>query len=225
MHASPFEEFLSTPEMLATFGRDAFVQDMLTFEAALARAQGAQGVIPVAAAAEICRHCRVELFDTAGIVAASGHAGSLAIPLVRQLTERVAAHDPQAARYVHWGSTSQDVIDTAMVLATRRALALIDRDLQMLVDNLFGWYASHGAVPVLARTLLQPAQVISLGLKLVGWSAPLVRARARLHAAAQNALQLQLGGAVGTLSVLGQHGPAVLARVAGELGLRVPAGA
>jgi 3-carboxy-cis,cis-muconate cycloisomerase len=225
MSTSPFEEFLSTPEMLAVFGREAIVQDMLDFEAALARAQGAEGIIPAAAAAEICRHCRAESFDAAAIVAASGRAGSLAIPLVRQLTERIAGHDPEAARYVHWGSTSQDVIDTAMVLATRRALALIDRDLQALVGSLFTLYLTHGAAPVLARTLMQPAQVVSLGFKLVAWTAPLVRARARLRDAAHAALQLQLGGAVGTLSVMGARGLAVVDRVAADLGLRVPAGA
>jgi 3-carboxy-cis,cis-muconate cycloisomerase len=222
MSTSPFEGFLSTPEMLDAFGQEAVCQAMLDFEAALARAQAAEGIVPAEAATEICHHCHVESFDVAAIVAASGRAGSLAMPLVKQLTERVAAHDPEAARYVHWGSTSQDVVDTAIVLATRRALALINRDLSVLVNNLFALYAAHGEAPVLARTLMQPAQIVSLGFKLAAWTAPLVRARTRIQAAAQAALQLQLGGAVGTLAVMGEHGPAVVTRVAADLGLRVP---
>jgi 3-carboxy-cis,cis-muconate cycloisomerase len=222
MSTSPFEGFLSTPDMLEAFGQEAVCQAMLDFEAALARAQAAEGIIPAQAAAEIGLLCRVESFDVAAIVAASGRAGSLAMPLVKQLTERVAQHDPEAARYVHWGSTSQDVVDTAMVLATGRALALIDRDLSALVDNLFALYAKHGHAPVLARTLMQPAQIVSLGFKLAAWTAPLVRARVRIQAAARAALQLQLGGAVGTLAVMGERGPAVVARVAADLGLRVP---
>jgi 3-carboxy-cis,cis-muconate cycloisomerase len=222
---SPFEGFLGTPEMLEAFGQEAIVQGMLDFEAALARAQAAEGMVPSAAAAEISRHCRAELFDVAAIVAASGQAGSLAMPLVKQLTARVAESDVQAARYVHWGSTSQDVVDTAMVLATRRALVLVERDLCRLVENLFGLYVQHGSAPVLARTLMQPAQAVSFGFKLCGWIAPLVRARSRLRAAAHDALQVQLGGAVGTLAVMGERGQAVVERVAQDLGLRAPVAA
>jgi 3-carboxy-cis,cis-muconate cycloisomerase len=174
MSASPFEAFLSTPEMLKAFGQEAIVQAMLDFEAALARGEATLGIIPESAAREIARHCQLDGFAVAEVVDASGRAGSLAIPLVKQLTARVAIDDAGAARYVHWGSTSQDVVDTAMVLATRRALQLI------------------------------------------------VRARVRIREAAQAALQLQLGGAVGTLSVLGKHGPALVERVAADLGLRAP---
>jgi len=208
--------------MLEAFGQEAVCQAMLEFEGALAQAQAAEGIIPAKAAEEICRLCHVESFDVAAVVAASGRAGSLAMPLVKQLTERVAQRDPEAARYVHWGSTSQDVVDTAMVLATRRALVLIDRDLDALVDHLFALYARHGQAPVLARTLMQPAQIVSLGFKLAAWTAPLVRARTRIQVAAQAALQLQLGGAVGTLAAMGDRGAAVVARVADELDLRVP---
>jgi len=87
MSTSPFEGFLSTPEMLEAFGQEAVCQAMLEFEAALARAQAAEGIIPAKAADAICRLCRVESFDVAAIVAASGRAGSLAMPLVKQLTE------------------------------------------------------------------------------------------------------------------------------------------
>ncbi len=220
-----FERFLSTPEMLALFEAPALMQGMLDFEAALARAQAAEGVIPASAAAAIAAACRVEGFDLDAIVGASASAGAVAIPLVKALTARVAEHDAVAAGYVHWGSTSQDVIDTAMVLATRRALTLLDARLAALLDALFALERSHGSAPMLARTLLQPAQVISFGFKLVSWIAPLVRARARLQRAAAAALQLQLGGAVGTLSAMGDKGRAVAARMAAELGIALAPGA
>jgi 3-carboxy-cis,cis-muconate cycloisomerase len=219
---SVFNEFLSTPEMLDLFGAPSMLQSMLDFEAALARAQASEGLIPASAAQAIADACKVELLDVAAIVAASRSAGSLAIPLVKQLTAAVARSDAEAARHVHLGSTSQDAIDSAMVLATRRALALLERDLDRLIEALFALADAHGAAPLLARTLLQPAQVVSLGLKIANWLAPLLRARERLRAQAALALQLQLGGAVGTLSVLGAHGPAVARRMAQALRLRLP---
>jgi 3-carboxy-cis,cis-muconate cycloisomerase len=220
-----FERFLSTAAMAETFGAPALLQGMLDFEAALARAQAAEGVIPAAAAAPIVAACRVEQFDLDAIVAAGAVAGSLAIPLVRELTARVAAADASAAGYVHWGSTSQDVIDSAMVLATRRALALIDARIGDLTNALLALARQHADTPMLGRTLMQPALVISFGFKLVGWVAPLVRARERLRSRAGAALKLQLGGAVGTLSVIGARGPAVARRMAGDLQLGLAPGA
>src|SRR5205814_9927498 len=175
MSASVFEGFLSTPEMLEVFSEAAIVQAMMDFEAALAHAQADEGVIPAVAAAAIAGVCKAELYDVPALVGASGRAGSLAIPLVQKLTETVALFDAEAAAYVHWGSTSQDVIDTAMVLAMRRAMALIDRDLRSLIASLLALAAQHEEAPLLARTLLQPAQVVSFGFKLLAWVAPLVR--------------------------------------------------
>ena len=225
MPAAVFDRFLSTPSMAETFGAPALLQGMLDFEAALARAQAAEGVIPGAAAAPIVAACRVEHFDLDAIVDAGAVAGSLAIPLVRELTKQVAVADASAAGYVHWGSTSQDVIDTAMVLATRRALALIDVRVGDLTNALLALARQHADAPMLGRTLMQPALVISFGFKLVGWVAPLLRARQRLRSAAGMALKLQLGGAVGTLSVMGERGPAVARRMAGDLQLGLAPGA
>ena len=225
MSAALFDRFLSTPAMVDVFGEVAIVQGMLDFEAALARAQAAEGVIPGAAAAPITAACRVERFDLDAIVAAGSIAGTLAIPLVKQLTALVAADDAQAAGYVHWGSTSQDVIDTAMVLATRRAIALIDTRLGDLTNALLALVDEHGDAPMLGRTLMQPALVISFGFKLVAWVAPLVRARQRLRDSARAALKLQLGGAVGTLSVMGERGAKVAQRMADDLQLEHSPGA
>ena len=220
-----FDEFLSTPEMLDVFGTTSFVQAMLDFEAALAAAQAAHGLMPQAAATAIIAVCDARRLDVPAIVTTSGRAGSLASPLVKHLTAAVARDNADAARHVHVGSTSQDVIDTATVLLTRRALGLIDRDLAVLVEALFTLARRHGDVPMLGRTLLQPAQVVSFGFEVLAWVAPLVRTRERLHAAAARALQLQLGGAVGTLAAMGERGADVARHMAAALGLRLPPGA
>jgi 3-carboxy-cis,cis-muconate cycloisomerase len=218
---SIFDSFLTTPDMIAAFDDAAVVQAMFTFEAALARAQAEEGLIPPAAASAIGGVCNAQLYDIPALIRAGQRAGSLAIPLVKELTRTVALYDEEAARHVHWGSTSQDVIDTAMVLATREALRLLDDGLHDLTGHLVQLAETHLSTPVLARTLMQPAQVTSLGFKAVGWLAPLVRARTQLRAAAARALQLQLGGAVGTLAVMGEHGAAVAGRMAAELRLKV----
>ncbi len=223
MAALAFEGFLSTPEMIDVFGEQSLLQAMMDFEAALAHAQAAVGVIPAGAASAIGGVCKVELYDVPAIVAASGRAGSLAIPLVKKLTETVALFDAEAARYVHWGSTSQDVVDTAMAIVTRRALVLIERNVDVLIGALFDIAERDGDAPLLAHTLMQPAHVVCFGLRIAAWIAPLVRARKRLRDAAQAALQLQLGGPVGTLSAMGEHGTAVVERMAQQLQLRVPA--
>jgi len=206
--------------MIEVFGENTLLQAMMDFEAALAHAQAAVGMIPARAASAIGGVCKVELFDVAAIVAESGRAGSLAIPLVKKLTETVALFDADAARYVHWGSTSQDVIDTAMVLVTRKALALIESNLDALIAALFELAEREGDTPLLAHTLMQPAQVVSFGFRLAAWIAPLVRARQRLRESAHEALQLQLGGPVGTLSAMGVNGAAVREQMAERLQLR-----
>ena len=217
-----FESFLTPPPIAAVFGDTAVAQAMFDFEAALARAQAAEGLIPQAAATAIAGVCKAELYDLDAIVAESSRAGSLAIPLVKQLTASVALFNAGAAGSVHWGSTSQDVIDTAMVLATRRALALLDAELDALAGHLLALAELHAETPVLARTLMQPALVTSFGLKCVNWLAPIVRSREQLRCVAERALALQLGGAVGTLSVMGDKGPAVARRMAAELKLALP---
>ncbi|RXZ33165.1 3-carboxy-cis,cis-muconate cycloisomerase [Oxalobacteraceae bacterium CAVE-383] len=222
MSVSIFDSFLTTGEMIAVFDDAAVVQAMFRFEAALAQAQAAEGIIPESAARAIGSVCNAQLYDIPALVVASRRAGSLAIPLVKELTKTVALYNAESAAHVHWGSTSQDVIDTGMVLVTRDALQMIDRALQGLIDSLLKLAERHMATPVLARTLMQPAQATSFGFKLVGWAAPLLRSRAELRTLAARALQLQLGGAVGTLAVMGNQGPAVAKRMAQELGLAAP---
>ncbi len=219
---SIFDSFLTTSEIIQVFDDAPVLQAMLRFEVALAEAQAEEGVIPAEAARVIARHGDIADYDVQAIIVASRRAGSMAIPLVKALTKAVGEDDESAATHVHWGSTSQDVIDTGMVLATRDALRLIDGALLSLAGRLLDLADQHLHTPVLARTLMQPAQVTSLGCKFTTWAAPLVRARRHLKEAADRALQLQLGGAVGTLAVMGDKGPAVARRVAAELGLRAP---
>ena len=221
MSVSIFDSFLTTPDMIAAFDDAAIVGAMFRFEAALARAQAEEGLIPLTAASAIAGVCNAQLYDIPALIHAGRRAGSLAIPLVKELTRTVALYDEAAARHVHWGSTSQDVIDTAMVLVTRDALQLLDAGLASLCAHLLALAENNLPTPVLARTLMQPAQVTSFGFKAAGWLAPLVRARESLRAASRRALQLQLGGAVGTLSVMKEQGAAVAERMAAQLGLKV----
>lgn len=217
-----FEGFLSTAEVLEAFGERQVLQAMLDFEAALARAQAAAGMIPQAAARSIIGTCKVELFDVSRIVRESGRAGDMAIPLVGSLRETVGLFNKDAAAYVHFGAASQDVIDTALALVTRTALELVEADVHKAVAALLLLADRHAADPVLARTLMQPASVTSFGLKCTAWAAPLVRCLQRLQGRAGQALSVQLGGAVGTLAQMKGQGPQVLALMAADLGLRAP---
>ncbi|WP_343733243.1 lyase family protein [Duganella sp.] len=222
MSVSIFDSFLTSSDMIAVFDDAAIVQAMLRFEQALAQAQADVGLLQQATAQTIAEACDVQRFDVPALIVAGRRAGSLAIPLVKELKKIVTAADAQAGGKVHFGGTSQDVIDTAMVLATREALQLLDDGLHDLTGQLLQLAEQHTGTPVLARTLMQPAQITTLGFKFAGWLAPLVRARTHLREAGRRALQLQLGGAVGTLDVMGEQGPAVVERMAAILGLRAP---
>jgi 3-carboxy-cis,cis-muconate cycloisomerase len=220
----PFERFLSTPEAIDCFGTASIVQGMLDFEAALAHAQAEVGLIPSGAASAIAAHCKVSLFDCNRIVATASHAGAIAIPMVSQLRSLVAMVDKDAARYVHFGTTSQDAIDTAVMLTSKRALALIDAELGRIVFALASLARAHSATPVLARTLMQAAQVTSFGAKCANWLAPIARSRWALRELQADALRVQLGGAVGTRSILGDRREEIVRLMAIRLGLtHVPA--
>ncbi len=221
--SSIFESFLSTSEVMEAFSERNFLDAMLRFEASLAKAQAKAGLIPEAAAQSIIGTCKIELFDTAKIVRESGRAGTIAIPLVKALRETVALFNKDAAAYVHFGSTSQDVIDTALALVTRNALDLIEADVHKAVNALLVLAQRHAADPILARTLMQPASVTSFGLKCAGWATPLVRSLQRLQVARGNALCVQLGGAVGTLVQMGSKGPQIIEHMALDLQLKAPA--
>src|SRR5450432_3101765 len=130
------------------FRDDVCLQGMLDFEAALARAEASAGVIPSSAASAIAAKCRAELFDQKKLAAAAALAGNLAIPLVKQLKELIAAENKDAANFVHWGATSQDAIDTGMILQCREALALIVADANELCNALAKLADEHRCTPL-----------------------------------------------------------------------------
>jgi 3-carboxy-cis,cis-muconate cycloisomerase len=212
----------TTDAMRAVFSDDARVQRMLDFEAALARAEAKCGVIPAAAAEAIGRCCRASDFDFGGLATAARTAGNLAIPLVAALTERVGGLDAAARGFVHWGATSQDVIDTALVMQLREALRLIERGLARLADALAAKADAHRATPLPGRTWLQQAVPVTLGLKLATSLSAIDRHRVRIAELQPRVAVLQFGGAVGTLASLGTHGLAVERALAAELELAIP---
>ena len=214
----------TSPAMRAVCADEAQVRRMLAVEAALARAQGAVGVIPASAAAAIDGVCLDDLpIDVERLGRDAVAAGNLAIPFVKQLTQAVATVDTEAARFVHWGTTSQDVLDTALVLQLRAATTLLASDTSRLCDALLPLIVTHASTPMPGRTLLQQALPITLGLKLAGWLDALGRHHDRLAAAHETISVLQFGGAAGTLASLGDRADAVAAQLAKELQLRVPA--
>jgi len=212
----------STPAMEAIFSDRTRVQRMLDVEAALAVAEARHGVIPVGAVAPIGATCDAGVIDFAALAAAAATAGNLAIPLVRQLTARVAASDAEAAKYVHWGATSQDVIDTGTALQLRDALAQIDADLRQLGHALCELAERHRTTPQVGRTWMQHALPITFGAKVAGWLDALTRHYARLQQVRTQSAVLQFGGAAGTLAALGDKGLQVAQSLAGELKLGLP---
>ncbi len=216
-------ESLATTEALAdVFSDGALLASMLRFEVALARAEARVGIIPAAAADAIAAAAVLDSFDPAAIARAARASGTIAIPFVEILTEKVRAADPAAATFVHWGATSQDVSDTALVLCLVRALAIIAADGDRLERALRRTSDQHAGSVMLARTLLQPAPPITFGLKAAGWFGAVSRGRARIASAFRDACVVQFGGASGTLAALGPHGLAVSTELARELDLPTP---
>jgi len=216
------DSLATTPAMAEVFSDASLLQAMLDFEAALARAEARIGVIPESAAQAITQAARSDGFDAAGLAAESLRAGTLSIPLVKALTARVRAVDEKSARFVHWGATSQDVADTAIVLLLRRAALVLAADHARLQRALRRLSEDHSATVMLGRTLLQPAPPVTFGLKAAGWFGALRRGWTRLETTFQDAAVLQFGGASGTLAALGEHGVAAAAALAEELTLQNP---
>lgn len=205
------------------FSDGARLQAMLDFEAALARAEARIGVIPVAAVTPIAGQCDAAGYDMAALGKATATAGNPAIPLVKALTAKVSARDAEAARYVHWGATSQDVIDTGMVLQLRQITGLIEAGLAQLSGALADLTTAHRQTPMVGRTWLQHALPITFGLKAAGWLDAIERHRARLDELKPRLLVVQFGGAAGTLAALGDRGMDVAAALADDLKLGLPA--
>jgi 3-carboxy-cis,cis-muconate cycloisomerase len=212
----------TTDAMREVFSDASRLARMLEFEAALAKAEAHVGVIPAPAAEVIAAQCDIARFDVRAIDDAMQSAGNLAIPLVAALTRNVGDVDAQAKGFVHYGATSQDAIDTGLVLQLRDALVLIDADLVGLTQALARQARKHAGTLMPGRTWLQHALPITLGVKLAAFVSALDRHRDRLERARHEDLVLQFGGAAGTLAALGSQGLAVSEALAEELGLDVP---
>jgi 3-carboxy-cis,cis-muconate cycloisomerase len=210
---------LARPSFESAFEPPAFIAAMLAFESALAEAQAAEGVIPPDSAQAISLACQRVRIDADALVAEGKRSATLAVPLVKFLRAAVTASASSAGPHVHFGATSQDVLDTAMALCLKRCLEEADRALESAVRALAGHAREHRATPMLGRTLMQPAIPITAGLKIARWAAALASDRERIAEAGTRGLALQYGGAVGALETLGARGPAVRHRMAMQLGL------
>jgi 3-carboxy-cis,cis-muconate cycloisomerase len=215
-----FDGVLARGEVRAAVSDRAWLQAMLDVEAGLARACAAVGLVPAEQAEAVGAACRAELYDVAAIGVEAAASGNPVVPLVAAL--RRAVGEP-AGSSAHLGATSQDVLDTAAVLIARRALGPLLADLRAAADAAAALAQAHRDTLMVGRTLLQPALPITFGLKAAGWMAGLDAAIARLVAVRDTGLAVQYGGAAGTLAALGGNGPAVLAALAADLDLPVPA--
>lgn len=201
--------------------RAEHLQRLLDAEVALAEAQAELGLVPASSVGPIRAAARAEQFDVGALHRDAARAGNLLLPLLAALTRRVADADPQAAGHVHWGVTSQDVIDTAEALRIRDVAPAILAALTRAGDGAAALARAHADTPMAGRTWLQQASPVSFGLKAAVWLDGLTAARARVVAAAARAQTVQCGGATGTLAALHPHGPAVAAAWAAQLGLAV----
>jgi len=214
-----FNPMLRASPLSEIFSDHSTLQGMLDFEAALARATALCGAIPESAVQPIAVQCQVDKLDVQALAQAAAGAGNLAIPLVKQLTACVKQHDEQAARYVHWGATSQDVIDSGLVLQLRAALVASEALLGQLISALIEQIQRHQHSVMPGRTWMQHALPITFGLKLAGTLDALLRWQQRLHEMKPRVLVLQFGGAAGTLASLKEQGINVSLALANVLAL------
>jgi 3-carboxy-cis,cis-muconate cycloisomerase len=205
--------------MLATVSDRAWVQAMLDVEAALARAESRIGLIPTMAADGIASRCRVDEFDVAQLGRAAVRSANPVIALVNALR---AAVPKDAAPFVHYGATSQDVLDTAMMLIARRGLDLVLADLEKAAAAAATLADRHRSTIMAARTLLQQALPTTFGLKAAGWLVAVVEARSELARVAQTRLAVQIGGAAGTMAAWSGRGLDVARELSTELALAEP---
>lgn len=211
-----FAPLFGDPAVAEIFSDEQFARFLLDFEAALARVQGRLGVIPQEAAGAIHSAAAALQPDFGKLRAGTVRDGFPIVELVHQLREQAG---PAAADYVHFGATTQDVMDSALVLQIRAALNLIEKSLDSLVGNLAGLANRHRHTVMAGRTHLQQALPIPFGLKAASWLAPFLRHRDRLAELKPRLLAVQFGGAAGTLAALGAMGLPVQEALAAELAL------
>jgi 3-carboxy-cis,cis-muconate cycloisomerase len=214
-----FRDAFGTPAMRAAFSDEAAVRRWVEVEVALAAAEARAGVIPAEAAAAIRQGARPDEIDLARLKAETDLVGYPIVGVVHQLSKQVG----EAGRYVHWGATTQDIMDTATVLQIREALALVEADLEAIDAALAGLADKHRNTVMAGRTHLQHALPVTFGYKAAVWLAMMRRHRQRLAELEPRVLVGQLAGAAGTLASLGDLGLAVHDALMEELGLGRPA--
>jgi 3-carboxy-cis,cis-muconate cycloisomerase len=203
-------------EIAAAVSDRAWLAAMLDAERALVNAEAIAGVVPAYLAGRIADRCNPELYDVDDLARAGRSAGNPAEPLVKAMREGLAAEE---AGFAHWGATSQDILDSAAMLVAKRALVPIGVWLGDAADACAALARAHRTTPIAGRTLLQQATPTTFGLKAAGWFMGLREARALVEAVSARRVRAQLGGAVGSLAVLGARGPEVARLYARELGL------
>ena len=210
---------LGDGELAAIFSEARYVAEMVAVEAALATVEARLGVIPAESGKVIVERAASFRPDLGVIRSRLADDGVPVIELVRQLRQHVGG---AAADDVHFGATTQDVMDTALVLQMRAALAAVEKTLGRAIDNLAAMARRYREAVMPGRTHSQQAVPIPFGLKAAGWLAPLLRHRARLTEIRPRVLAVQLGGAAGTLEPLGERGVEVAEALAAELSLSAP---
>ena len=214
-----YRDAFGTPAMREVFSDESFVRHAVGVETALARVQGRLGVIPPDAAAAISTRSNAGAVDLARLKEETDLVGYPIVGLVHQLAEQCG----DVGRYLHWGATTQDIIDTATVLQVREALALVGDDLAAIDIALAALAAKHRNTVMAGRTHLQHALPITFGLKAAVWLSMIRRHRERLDQLKPRVLVGQFAGAAGTLASLGEKGLAVQDALMAELGLGRPA--
>ena len=213
-----FDDLYGTPQMRELFSDATSVQRMLDVEAALARAEARLGLVPPEVAEAIASAARVDRIDLDAIAESTKRVG---YPIVAVAKALGIAAGGDAPRYVHLGATTQDILDTALVLQMRDGLRIIERELAAIAKALVARAVQHRATVMAGRTHLQQAVPVTFGYKCALWAEPLLEHVTALRAM-QERLVVQFGGAAGTLGSLGDRGRDVCVALARELDLRVP---
>ena len=218
-----FRDQFSTAPMRRAFDDLATVQKWLDVEAALARAEAGLGIIPDDAAKEITRAADVTLYDLDAMRDAMAKTSHPIVPLVRAMAAQCARQGAaKAGEYVHWGATTQDIMDTGLVLQMKDAVALIEDGLAALDAALADKAKAHRDTPMAGRTHGQQALPVTFGYKVAVWLDEVRRHRRRLTEMAPRVLTGQFSGAVGTFAAIGDQGPEVARRMMADLGLAAP---
>jgi 3-carboxy-cis,cis-muconate cycloisomerase len=209
-----YENYFYTKEINVFFTDEALIQAMLDFESALAKAQAHEGLIPTAAAQVIEAQCHVQLIDFQRLRHDIALGGNACIPLVKQLTALVKSQNTEGGKFVHYGATSQDVIDTATMLQAKKALQLIDNQLITLIQQLAQLVETHRNTVMIGRSFMQHARPITFGFKVATWLDGIFRTKQKIEQLFVENFALQLGGAVGNLSSMGDKGMSVATKMA-----------